>query len=188
MGLDLALVVLGGLHRAESVYADVRERVGDAPWMHELAFVEHHPRNRVVVRGTFAGRFLDIEDEGDPIGPDVAKGALTGAIVGAVFGPPGFAAGLVAGGAAGGLVESSTHAPELHGAFFDEVRADVPEGSSALVLLASAEHVDAMLDALADCGGRVVRRTLSDDAVRQLADSVAFAPAASDPPRRVEVD
>ena len=143
MRLDLAVASFDRTEGAEKAYADVRERASDAPWMHEIAFVEHHKRGRIVVRGVFAGHFLDIEDEADPIGKDVGVGALTGAVVGAAFGPPGFAAGLVGGGIVGGLIEGS-HVEELHGGFFDEVRADVPEGASALVLLAAPDHVDAM--------------------------------------------
>ena len=181
MPLDLALVVYDHTDGAERAYAEARDRVADAEWMHEIAFVEHHKRGRIVVRGTFAGHYLDIEDEADPIGKDAAVGALTGAIVGLVFGPPGFAAGLVTGGAVGGLVQGS-HVEELHGGFFDEVRADVPENHSALVLLAAPEHVDAMLAALDDTGGSVIRRTLSDEAVAQLTASVSAAPPAQPPP------
>ena len=54
------------------------------------------------MRGTFAGRYLDLDDQGDVIGKRTAEGALTGAVAGAFFGPAGFAAGLVAGGAAAG--------------------------------------------------------------------------------------
>jgi uncharacterized membrane protein len=176
--LDLALVAYDTTTGAEKAYADARENVGDAPWLHEVAFVEYHKRGRIVMRGTFAGHYVDIEDEADPIGRDTAIGALTGAIVGLVFGPPGFAAGLVGGGAVGGLVEGR-HVEELHGAFFDEVRADVPEGSSALVLLAAPDHVDAMLEALEDTGGKVIRRTLTEDAVQQLAATVATQPEAA---------
>jgi uncharacterized membrane protein len=167
---------------AERAYAGVRDRVGDAPWMHEIAFVEHHKRGRIVVRGVFAGHYVDTEDEADPIGKDAGVGALTGAVVGAAFGPPGFAAGLVGGGAVGGLIEGS-HVEELHGGFFDTVRADVPVGASALVLLAAPDHADAMVAALEGTGARVVRRTLSDSAVAHLAESVATAPPASAPPQ-----
>lgn len=181
MALDLALVVFDHPNGAENAFAKVLERVGDAEWMHEIAFVEHHKRGRIVVRGTFAGHYLDIEDEDDPVGKDVAVGALTGAVVGAVFGPPGFAAGLVGGGAVGGLVEGS-HVEELHGGFFDEVRADVPENHSALVLLAAPDHADAMLAAVEGTSGEAIRRTLSDEAVEQLAASVSSSPPASPPP------
>src|SRR2546423_10222515 len=101
-----------------------------------------------------------MEEEGDAVGRRTAEGGVTGAIVGALFGPPGFAAGLVGGGAIGGLAQAS-HIPEVHGAFFDEIRAGVPAGSSALVLLASAGHVDAMAAAFEGSRGRLIRPHLS---------------------------
>ena len=54
---------------------------------------------------------------------------------GAFFGPAGLAAGLVGGGMVGGAAQAGI--PDLHDAFFDEVRADVPQGSSAVMLLAA---------------------------------------------------
>ena len=45
-------------------------------------------------------------------------------------------------------MSESDHAPRLHDALLDEVRVEVPEKSSALLLLAAPEHVDAMLAAL----------------------------------------
>jgi hypothetical protein len=102
MSLDLALMVFGHPEGAERAYADLRGVSVDAPWVHEIAFAEHHRHDRIVVRGTFAGRYLDLDDQGDVIGKRTTEGALTGAVAGAFFGPAGFAAGLVAGGAAGG--------------------------------------------------------------------------------------
>ena len=87
---------------AERAYADVLGASGDAPWVHEIAFVEHHRHDRIVVRGTFAGRYVDLDEQGDLIGKRTAEGALTGAVIGVFFGPPGLAVGLVAGGTAGG--------------------------------------------------------------------------------------
>ena len=89
------------------------------------------------------------------------------AYVGAVFGWFGFAAGLVAGGAIGGLRQAG-HIPQLEGELFDELRADVPEGSSAVMMLAASEHVDAMIAAFDGLGGRLVRRTRSDAALAAL--------------------
>jgi hypothetical protein len=40
------------------------------------------------VRGTFAGRNVNVDEEGDVIGKRTAEGALTGAVAGLVFGPP----------------------------------------------------------------------------------------------------
>jgi uncharacterized membrane protein len=178
MSLDLTLVIFDHTEGAERAYADVMGAAGGAPWVHEIAFVEHHRKDRIVVRGTFAGRYLDVDDDGDLIGKRTAEGALTGAVAGAFFGPAGFAAGLVAGGAAGGLSESG-HAPHLHDAFIDDLRAEVPEKSSAVILLASPEHADAMAAAFEGGGGRLVRHHLTPEEAQALEAAVAGSPPAA---------
>jgi len=176
--LDLAVIVFKHAEGADHAYADVLSERGDAPWVHEIAFVEHHRHDRVVVRGTFAGRYVDLDEQGDVIGKRTAEGALTGAVAGIFFGPAGLAVGLVAGGTAGGLSESK-HVPRLHDAFIDDVRAEVPEKASALLLLASPEHADAMVAAFDGRGGRLVRHHLSSDAAQALEAAVAGSPPAA---------
>lgn len=158
----------------------MRERAFDAPWVEEVAFVERRHRGRIVIRGTFAGRYLDVEDTGDAMGRDTVIGALTGALVGAAFGWFGFGAGIFAGGAIGALIQAE-HIPLLEGELFDELRADVPAGSSAVMLLAGAEHVDAMIAAFDGSGGRLVRRTLSGEALDALVAVAAGSPLAKRP-------
>ena len=179
MSLDLALAVFPHIEGADHAYADVLDAVGDVPWVHEIALVEHHRRDRLVVRGTFAGRYVDVDDQLDPIGKRTAEGALTGALAGVLFGPAGLAVGIVGGGIAGGMTEAGV--PELHDALFDEVRADVPQGSSAVVLLAAPDHVDAMAAAFEGRGGQLVRRHLSADAARALEAAVEGRPIAAAP-------
>jgi uncharacterized membrane protein len=174
--LDLAVVTFAHVEGAEHAYADVLDSQGQAAWTREIAFVEHHGRDRIVVRGSFAGHYVDIEDEGDMINRRTAEGALTGAAVGLLFGPAGLAAGLAAGGTIGGLQGSQEAIPELRGAFFDEVRADVPEGSSAVILLANPEHVDAMVGALESHNGHVTRHRVTTDQAAALREAVADAP------------
>ena len=178
MSLDLALMIFDHIEGAERAYADVLDASGDVPWVHEIAFVEHHRHDRIVVRGTFAGRYVDLDEQGDVIGKRTAEGALTGAVAGIFFGPAGVAVGLVAGGTAGGLSESR-HVPRVHDAFIDDVRAEVPDKSSAVLLLASPEHADAMVSAFAHHGGRLVRHHLSPEAAKALEGAVAGSPPAS---------
>jgi uncharacterized membrane protein len=178
MSLDLVLLIFDHVGGAERAYADVLGSSGDAPWVHEIAFVEHHRHDRIVVRGTFAGRYVDVDEQGDVIGKRTAEGALTGAVAGIFFGPAGLAVGLVGGGTAGGLSESR-HVPRLHDAFIDEVRAEVPEKSSGVLLLASPEHADAMIAAFQDHGGRLVRHHLSPEAAKSLEGAVAGSPPAA---------
>jgi uncharacterized membrane protein len=176
MSLDLALMVFDHTEGAERAYGAVRGAAGAAPWVDEIAFVEHHRHDRIVVRGTFAGRYVDVDEEGDLIGKRTAEGAITGAVVGVLFGPPGIAVGFVTGGTAGG-VDEATHGTHLHDAFFDDVRAEVPEKSSAVLLLASPEHVDAMVAAFDGHGGRLARHHLSPEEAKALESAVAGRPS-----------
>jgi uncharacterized membrane protein len=175
MSLDLALLVFHHIEGAERAYAGMLESSGPRSWVQEVSFVERHRHDRIVVRGTFAGRYVDLDERGDVIGKRTGEGALTGALVGFVFGPAGLAVGLVAGGTAGGLSESE-HAPHQHDRFLEEVRAEVPVKSSALLLLAAPEHVDAMIAALEGSDGRLVRHQLTPDAALALEAAVAGDP------------
>jgi uncharacterized membrane protein len=175
---ELAVLTFDHVGGAERAYADARGRAGQAPWLREVAFVECHRHGRVLVRGTFAGHYLDIDDVADAIGHDTAAGAIAGAVVGLAFGPPGFAVGFVAGGVAGGAREAS-HTPEERGALFDEIRTDIPEGSSGLVALVGAGDADAFVDALHHRAVRVTRHRLSADESAALSAAVAEAPSAA---------
>ena len=90
---ELAVLTFDHIEGAERAYADARGRANDAPWLREVVFVECHRHGRIVVRGTFAGHYLDVDDVADAIGQDTVVGAAAGALVGLAFGPPGFARG-----------------------------------------------------------------------------------------------
>ncbi len=177
--LHLAMVTFARPRGAEQAFAQMRESCEGAEWLRELALI-HRGRRRITVHGTFAGRYLDVEDDGDVIGRDTVIGALTGAVIGAVFGPPGFAAGLVAGGSIGGLTEA-THHEEPHGELYEQIRVHVPHGSSAVILLASSENARAMLEAFADYSGHPYDRALTAEQVAVLKAAVADAPPAAEP-------
>jgi uncharacterized membrane protein len=176
---ELAVLTFDHIEGAERAYADARGRANDARWLREVVFVECHRHGRIVVRGTFAGHYLDVDDVGDAIGRDTAVGAVAGAVVGLAFGPPGFAAGLVGGGIAGGVHESAIHTPEESGALFDEIRRDVPEGSSGIVALVSAQDSAALIEALHERAVRLTHHRLSDAEAAALEEAVAQAPRAA---------
>ena len=177
-GTDFALVVFDRTEGAERAYADAPKRVRNINWAQDVAFVEHHSHDRLVIRGSFAVHYVDADDYDGFIGARTAEGALAGGGAGLLFGPPGLAAGFVAGGIAGSV--STEHAgPRLRSALFDKLRAEVPEGSSAIIQLAPPEHADAMVDALDAQGGRIVRHRLEPEMARALEDAVAASPAAA---------
>src|SRR5690349_19763462 len=101
--VELALVVFDGIEGAEQAYSRAPDQVGGVPWAREVAFVEHHRHDRIVVRGTFAGHYVDADDEQQFIGSKTVKGALEGGAAGLLLGPPGLAVGLVGGGLAGSV-------------------------------------------------------------------------------------
>jgi uncharacterized membrane protein len=175
MSLDLTLIVFDHVGGAERAYADVLGVSAASPWVHEIAFVEHHRHDRIVVRGTFAGRYVDVDDEADVvIGKRTAEGALTGAIAGVLFGPAGLAVGLVGGAGIGSAGDGRV--ARLHDALIDEVRAEVPEKASAILLLAAPEHADAMIEAFEGHRGRLIRHRLSPQGALALEEAVVGRP------------
>jgi uncharacterized membrane protein len=178
---ELTVLTFDHIEGAERAYADARGRSNDAPWLREVVFVECHRHGRIVVRGTFAGHYLDVDDVADAIGHDTAVGAVAGAVVGLAFGPPGFAAGLVAGGIAGGVHESAAHTPQESGALFDEIRRDIPEGSSGIVALVSADDSAALIEALHERAVRLTHHRLSASDAAALQAAVAQTPSAATP-------
>ncbi len=177
-GLDFALMVFEHTGGAEQAYSRAPTEVDGVRWSQEVAFVEHHRRDRIVIRGTVAGHYVDADDDADFIGTKTAEGAIGGAVVGtAVAGPLGLATGFVTGGIAGGFAEEHS-GPRLRSALFDEVRIEVPEGSSAVILFAPPEHVDAMVAAFEGQDGRLVRHHLTAEQAEALKAAVAGSPSA----------
>ncbi len=180
-GVDFALMVFEHTGGAEQAYGGAAGQASAEPWAQQVAFVEHHRRDRIVVRGTFSGHYVDADDEGDFIGRKTAEGAVAGAAVGLLFGPAGLAVGLVGGGMAGG-VASEHSGTRLRSALFDELRHEVPEGSSAVILMAAPPEVDAMVSALQAHGGRLVRHHLTPEDAETLRAAVAGSPSAAPRP------
>ena len=175
--LDLALRIFPHTEGAEHSYSRVLEGAAGQPWLEEIAFVEHHKHDRLVVRGTVAGHYVDVDDHGDVVGPRAVEGAVAGGAVGLLFGPLGMAVGLAAGATAGG-VSTSDAAPLHHDTLMDAFRAEIPERSSALCLLAAPEHVDQMVAALEGEPGELSRHHLNAEQAAAIRAAVADAPAA----------
>jgi uncharacterized membrane protein len=183
MGLDLALISFKGQSTAASVFGTLRDRVGSAVWTSEVAIVEHHGHDRMSVRGTFAGRYVDVEESDHVSQPGAAGGGLTGAVVGTIFGPPGIASGLVLGGIIGAEAGKPSELEPEPEVLIEELRQAVPSGHSAIALLAEPTHVDALISALDGSEQAVVvRRALTDEQASALITSIAGDPLASPGP------
>ena len=176
--LHVGIARFSGTDGAERAFADARDWDPAADWIDDAAFVEVHRGGRIVVRGSVAGHYVDLDGEGDVIGPDTRRGAFVGAALGLLFGPSAFAVGLVGGATVGGGVEASRVAePECP--VFDAIREQVPEGASAVVVVSDAERVAAMGESLAGAADAIDRYRLSPAAEAELQSALAQAPPSS---------
>ena len=183
MELEIALVSFPKINDAAKAYAAARERSGpEASWPKEVGFVEHHRSGKVVLRGNFAGHYVDV-DEGVHVSQiGAAEGFLIGAILGVLLGgPPGFAGGLVAGTTVGSQFGKGENDPEPE-VLVERLRAAVPLAGSAIVLIAQASEVDELLAALDSRGQEATRKTLDGDDVAALQKSLRGWPPAAVPP------
>jgi uncharacterized membrane protein len=184
VSLDIALARFDGEGTAVRRFATAKARAGaDARWPQEVGFVEHHSRGKLLLRGTFAGHYLDV-DEGDHVSQrGAAEGALAAGVLGTVLlGPAGLAVGLALGGTVGSQTGKPSDTEAEPEPLTDRLRAAVPRSGSAIVLIASPDDVDAMLAALGE-DADVVRQSLSAEQERALASSLGDAPSVPPPAR-----
>jgi uncharacterized membrane protein len=185
MDLDLGLVRFRGGGSATETFVTARDRSGaNAPWTREVGLVEHHHDGHLVLRGTFAGHYVDVDEALHVSERGAAEGFAGGAVVGALLGPPGLAAGMVVGAILGSQAGEPSEADAEPQLLVDQLRAAVPRSGSAIVLIAASRDVDDMLAAIGDTDGEVTRQALTADQVAALQATLSATPAASRGPSR----
>jgi uncharacterized membrane protein len=184
MGLDVALLSFRGVNAAAEAYAAARDRSSHpAPWASEVGFVEHHQNGHLVLRGTFAGHYVDADEALHLSERGTAEGAGLGFVIGTILaGPLGLAVGTVVGGTLGSQLGKSSETDAEPEPLADRLRAAVPREGSAIVLIADASDVDAMIAAIGETNGQVIRKALSPEEVAALQSSLSASPAASPGP------
>lgn len=175
---DVGVARFAGIDGAERAFADARDGDPRAAWLGDAAFVEVHRGGRIVVRGSVAGHYVDLDGERDPMGRETGIGAVAGGAAGLALGPSAVAIGLVGGAIFGGSIEAG-ELPRPEGPAFDAIREQVPEGASAVVVVSDAERVAAMGDALAGAADAIDRYRLSPAAEAELQSALAQAPPSS---------
>jgi hypothetical protein len=163
-----------GTGGAEQAFAHARDGDPGAAWLGDVALVEAHRGGRIVVRGSVAGHYVDLDGERDPIGRETGIGAVAGGAAGLALGPSAVAIGLVGGAIFGGSIEAG-ELPTPDGPAFDAIREKVPEGASAVVVVSDAARVAAMGEALARADA-LERYRLSPAAEVELQSALDQAP------------
>jgi uncharacterized membrane protein len=181
---DFALVGFAGLNSAAKAYSAARGRPGGAArWTSEVGFVEHHENGHLVLRGTFAGHYLDVDEALHVSESGAGEGAGAGAVIGAILaGPLGFAVGTVTGAALGSQLGAPSETDAEPEPLAERLRAAVPRSGSAIVLIADADDVEEMIAAISEGSSEVIRRALTSEEVAAVQASLAGSPAASPGP------
>jgi len=181
--IEFALVRFDDLGAAARAFGEARSRSAqDAPWISKAGLVEHHHNGHWVLRGTFAGHYLDVDEALHVSERGSVEGFFGGAALGALLGPPGVAAGMVLGAIIGsqtGQPNELDHQPPLLG---QQLQGYIPTAGSAIVLIAETDDVDEMLTAIEHSGGNVLRQPLTEDQAAALESSLGSTPRASPGP------
>jgi uncharacterized membrane protein len=97
-------------------------------------------------------------------------GALAGALVGLIGGPPGAIIGAAAGAATGGIAADKLD-QGFSDAFLKDLRAALQPGTSAVLVIIDEQWKDALLHALEEHPGKLLRHALRSDLVTQLKEA-----------------
>ena len=168
------MVRYDGENTASIRFADARDRSApDAPWAQEVGLVEHHHGGRLLLRGMFAGHYVDIDESDHVSQRGAGEGAVVGGLVGALGGPAGIAVGLLVGGVVGSQTGAPSDLESQPQELTERLREAIPRSSSAIVLFASEAEIDEMLAALGDGATERLRQPLSDEQAAALEASLA---------------
>jgi uncharacterized membrane protein len=183
MKLDFALLSFAGVNGAAEAFAAAGTRLGAAPWTSEVGFVEHHENGHLVLRGTFAGHYVDVDEALHVSGRGTEEGATAGAVIGTLLGGPlGLAVGTVSGATIGSQLGKPSETDAEPEPLAERLRAAVRPSSSAVVMIANANDVDELIAALGQTSGQVIRRTLTPEEAAAVEASLSASPAASSGP------
>jgi uncharacterized membrane protein len=128
-----------------------------------VGLVEHHHGGRLLLRGMFAGHYLDVDESDHVSQRGAGEGAVVGGLVGVLAGPAGIAVGLLVGGVVGSQEGAPSDVESEPQELTERLRQAIPRSSSAIVLFASETEVDEMLTALGEGAGERLRQPLTDE-------------------------
>jgi hypothetical protein len=180
MDLEIAVLRFDCVTSATDAFATARGRARpEAFWPRQVGIVEHHHDGHLVLRGTFAGHYVDVDEALHVSQRGAAEGLAIGAALGALLCPPGFAVGAVAGLTIGSQLAKPSEADGEPEPLSDGLRAAVPRSGSAVVLIAGASDVDELLSAMAGQGAHVLRKAFTAEEASAVDASLSAWPVAS---------
>lgn len=173
MSLESVVVPFAGDNTASVRFAEARDRSSrDARWTRDVGLVEHHRSGRLLLRGMFAGHYLDVDESDHVSQKGAGEGAVAGGLIGVLAGPPGIALGLLIGGLVGSQAGTPSEVEAEPQELAERLRAAIPKGSSAVVLIAEDAEIEELLTALGDQAPSAARQPVSETQAATLEASL----------------
>jgi hypothetical protein len=142
----------------EALNKTVGEKVEQEPWLHEVGVIKRPILGRISIRATYADP-SEIK-EGDVAAKLADAGKWTGYLVGSIAGPMHARVEAMRAKRAVAPVAKRVEKAVLG---IDDIKELLPRGSSALVLVASPEICNRMVDLFSSWQPELTRRNLADD-------------------------
>jgi hypothetical protein len=163
--MEIGILKFIGSHTAEDALKEVIDAQADRnPWLHEIGMVSRPLIGRLRIaasfpEGTKTYRESDLADKAADLG------AYTSYLVSALTGPIGSMIATVDAALAAGERGSELEERVFH---LDEIKQQLPRDSSALLLVASPDKIDAMVELFESYEPKVVRRDAGDELRQRL--------------------
>lgn len=176
--MDVALVAFDGVDTAAEAFGAALDRSGPTSrWHKQVGLVERHQDGHLVLRGTFAGHYVDVDEASHTSEEGAAEGWKRGALAGFLLTPAGFAVGSVLGAVIGSQEGEPSERETAPALLTDKLREALPSPGSGLVVVAEADLVEDMLQALELGDAYVTRRSLSENERADLDIALGSTPA-----------
>lgn len=164
--MEIGILKFDGSHSAEQALKEVIDAQADRnPWLHEVGMVSRPLLGRLRIAVSFPEGKSKTYREGDLANAVADLGGYTGYYVSALAGPLGSMFASVNAAMAAGERGSELEERLFH---IEEVKQQLPRDSSALVLVASSDTIDAMVDAFQSYDPQVIRRDAGDELRQRL--------------------
>jgi len=170
---EVGVIVFADVDAADRVTDGLRQ-VGATHLVNDISILEHHENGKFSVHDYAKGATR---------GTKVGAGAIIGSVAGAVvLGPLGLFAGLIGGGAVGATLGGrNPHDLGLSQPWVDELRASLPPGSSAVLIVGEPDKIDELIGHVKSSDAvtaKELRHPLTDEQAAAIHEAVEKQQAA----------
>jgi uncharacterized membrane protein len=163
--MKIGILKFDGSHTAEDALQEVIDAQADEnPWLHEIGIISRPLVGRLRISASFPEGKKTYR-ESDLTSAIADMGAYTGLFVSAFAGPFASVFAPVDSALAAGEKGKELEKKLLH---LDELKKQLPRDSSALVLLASLDTIDKMVELFQSYDPKVIRRDVADELRQRL--------------------